>query len=252
MKRLLVIIYVILSSLALFAGTKNDTLFTRANEAYTAGDFEEALSLYREIIESDTASAELYFNMGNAAFRSNKLGYSILYYKKALKLDPGFEKAEKNLAYVSIYKEDQLESVPEFFLKTWIKSAFSLFKLTTWTYLALIFFTLLLGGLLVYIFARSLSFKKTGFFAALLCLILFVFSFSSSLRLNNELKHPENGVIIAPSIVVKSSPSMSGNDLFVLHEGTLVSLDEEVSGWIEVKISDGRIGWVTQESVEII
>ena len=247
-----ILFFLFLSSISANLAAEPDSLFAKASEEYAAGNYESALSKYDQILEMDLESAALYYNMGNAAFRSNKLGYAILYYKKALKIDPGFEEAEKNLAYVSVFKEDKLDSVPEFFLKTWINSLYSLFSLRIWSLLALAMFALLLFGTITYIFAPNLSIKKMGFFSGVLAIILFALSISGAVSRNNEITRPDKGIIVAPSVVVKSTPSDSGTDLFVLHEGTDVQGDEKVGGWTEIKISDGRIGWIPSASFELI
>ena len=252
MRKTLTIISILTISVLVNGTVSLDSLFLQANEAYSSGDYELAFTSYMQIQEQGFESTELYYNMGNAAFKSNKLGYSILFYEKALKLNPSYEDAEKNLKYVSIYKEDQLEEVPEFFLKTWVHALYSLFSLSVWSYISMLLFTLAYLGILVYIFARSLVFKKIGFFSGIISILFFALSFSATVNSNSYLKNPENAVIIAPSVVVKSSPSHSGTDLFVLHEGTFIMIDEEVGEWIEIKISDGRVGWIHIEALHLI
>ncbi len=247
--------YLIISALFLFPllyGGSPDSLYTSAGNAYSEGRFEQALADYQSIVELGVTSADLYYNMGNAAFRSNKLGYAVLYYEKALKLDPSHEEAGKNLDYVSQYKEDQLEQVPELFIRTWIRLGYQLFSLRTWSTLALIFFALLLGSILIYIFSSRLSLKKTGFFTGLVTLLFFALSITAAIHRNTEMVAPDSAVIIMPSVVVKSSPSLSGTDLFVLHEGTQIRVDDHVGSWREIRISDGRVGWIPSDALAMI
>lgn len=234
----------------LFANS--DTLFSKGNQFYVDGKYEEAINTYQLILDTGEESAELYYNIGNAAFRSNKIGYAVLYYKKALKLNPGFEPADKNLKYVSLYLEDKLESVPELFLKRWVKAFYGFFPLLTWSVLSIILFAVFLIALLFYIFGSSMWIKKTGFFTGALGLLLFFLSITAAIRQHKEVRHPDQAVIVAPSVLVKSSPSDSGTDLFVLHEGTSLTTDEAVGEWIEIKIIDGRVGWVRSKTLEII
>lgn len=251
MRKYLVIVF-LLSTVLMHGAGSRDSLYNAAGAAYSDGNFESALELYEEIVKMGYEAPDLYYNMGNAAFRSNRLGYAVLYYNKALKLDPAHEEAEKNLAYVSRYKEDQLDQVPELFIRSWIRSLVALFSVQTWSSLAIILFGILLIALLFYIFAARLAIKKTGFYTSLAALVLFLISFSAALERNNEIVAPDQAVIVSPSVVVKSSPSMSGTDLFVLHEGTEISVSDQVGEWIEVRISDGRIGWVPSDAFEII
>lgn len=236
----------------LHAEGNRDSLYNAAGTAYSEGNYESALEMYEQIVTKGYEAPDLYYNMGNAAFRSNRLGYAVLYYEKALKLDPAHEEASRNLAYVSRYKEDQLDEVPELFIRSWMRSIVGLFSVHAWSYLSIIFFGLLLLAVLVYIFAARLTFKKAGFFSALILLVLFVISFTAALDRNHEIIAPDQAIVVSPSVVVKSSPSTSGTDLFVLHEGTGISVTDHVGEWTEVRISDGRIGWVPAGTFEII
>lgn len=251
MKRyLLHILALWLFSGSVYAGT--DTLFASGNTLYAEGRYEEAIKAYEAILDTGLESAELYYNIGNASFRSNKIGYAVLYYKKALKADPGFEAADKNLDYVSLYLEDKLESVPELFLKRWALAFFRFFSLASWSVFAVVLFAVFLVALLFYVFGSSMWLKKTGFFFGAVALVLFLLSITAAIKQHSEVRHPDKAVIIAPSVVVKSSPSDSGTDLFVLHEGTSLTTDEIVGEWIEIRIIDGRVGWIRTKSLEII
>jgi tetratricopeptide (TPR) repeat protein len=236
----------------LLYGGSPDSLYTSAGKAYSEGRFEQALVDYQSIVDLGVASADLYYNMGNAAFRSNKLGYAVLYYEKALKYDPSHQEARKNLSYVSQYKEDELEDVPELFIRTWIRHGYQLFSLRTWSSLAVFFFAVFLGSILIYIFSSRLSLKKTGFFTGLVALLFFVLSLAAAVNRNAEMVAPESAVVVMPSVVVKSSPSLSGTDLFVLHEGTKIRVDDHVGSWTEIRISDGREGWIPSDALAMI
>ncbi|MDT8430918.1 MAG: tetratricopeptide repeat protein [Bacteroidales bacterium] len=250
--RYYLVIMLLAIAMLVHGAESRDSLYLSASSAYSDGNYELALEKYEQIADQGYAAPDLYYNMGNAAFRSNRLGYAVLYYNKALKLDPSHEEAEKNLAYVSRYKEDQLEQVPELFIRTWVRSLVGLFSVQTWAYVAIFMFGILLVALLFYIFASRLAVKKAGFFTGLVTLLLFLISFTAALERNNEIVAPDQAVIVSPSVVVKSSPSLSGTDLFVLHEGTEITLTDQVGEWTEVRISDGRIGWVPSGTFEVI
>ena len=59
-------------------------------------------------------------------------------------------------------------------------------------------------------------------------------------------------IIYNPVVSGKSSPDNSGTDLFVLHEGTKVSIEDEVGEWLKIRLSDGNVGWVPINSLNII
>jgi tetratricopeptide (TPR) repeat protein len=229
-----------------------DTLFLKANALYSSGEFEEAFNTYREITESGVTSSSLYYNMGNAAYRSNRLGYAILYYEKALKLDPRNTEALRNLEFVSMYREDKLEAVPELFLKRWYRSLVQALSVNNWSIVSIALFVLILACTLAYIFGRRLWLKKTGFFTGITALLLFLISLTAVINRHRQFADPERAIIISPSVVVKSTPAAAGTDLFVLHEGTSVTIDEAVGTWTEIRISDGRIGWLPSKTIEPI
>ena len=230
----------------------SDSAYHEAGVLYQEGEFEAALQTYREIIQSGYEAPDLYYNLGNAAFRSNSIGYAILYYEKALKLDPSHEDAAHNLEYVSRYCVDAFDEVPQFFLRSWVSAWIHLFPEQTWSILALVSFLLILTSLLFYLFSKRLALKKTGFFIALTGLILFGLTLSASLSQHHSIIHPEHGVVLAPSVVVRSTPSDTGTELFILHEGTRIRVNEEVTGWFNIRIVDGREGWLRAADFERI
>lgn len=242
MKILKLTIILILSTSWLFAA--GDSLFIHGVALYEEGRYESALENWQIIVESGYESPELYYNMGNAAFRSNSIGYAALYYEKALKLDPAHEDAAHNLEFLSRYKSDTFEEVPEFFIRTWISAAVQSLPERTWSIMALSGFLFTLIFLLLYLFTRGLTLKKIGFFASLLGLLFTIFALSSAVSSHNVIIHPESGIILAPSVLVKSTPSETGTELFILHEGSRIKVNEQVTGWHNIRIIDGREGWI--------
>ena len=232
--------------------TDIDSLYHIANSLYQQGQYEPALEQYNAVILSGKESADLYYNMGNAAYRSNSIGHAILYYEKALKLEPAHEDAIHNLDFVSRYRLDTFEEVPVLFLGAWINGFVQLFPEQSWSILAMAFFIIILTGLLVFLFSRRMVLKKSGFISGLVALILFVITLSSAISRHRDIVNPDSGIILAPSVVVRSSPSASGTELFILHEGTKIKVNEEVSGWQNVKLIDGREGWILVDDFESI
>jgi hypothetical protein len=230
----------------------NDSMYHRANNLYQQGQYEPALEQYNAVILSGKESADLYYNMGNAAYRSNSIGHAILYYEKALKLEPAHEDALHNLDFVSRYRLDTFEEVPVFFMGAWITGSVQMFSEQTWSALALAFFIMILTGLLVYLFSARMVLKKLGFISGLVALFLFVITLFSALSRHRDIVNPDTGIILAPSVVVRSSPSESGTELFILHEGTKVKVNEEVSFWQNIRLIDGREGWIMRDEFESI
>ncbi|MCK4747179.1 MAG: tetratricopeptide repeat protein [Bacteroidales bacterium] len=242
----------LLLALMVQVSATSDSLFQKANGLYQEGEYEAALAAYRTIISSGFESRHLYYNMGNAAFRSNNIGQAILYYEKTLKLDPSHEDAIHNLEYVSQYRIDAFEPVPELFISSWMQTLVNSSSERAWSMLAILLFAVALGSLIMYLFAKSLALKKAGFFTALLGLVLFGLTLTFALSQNRSIVKPDTAIILSPSVVVRSSPSDSGTELFILHEGTKVHVSEEVSGWHNIRVIDGREGWILGDDFESI
>ena len=229
-----------------------DSLFLKANGLYQDGKYELALEQYRQVLESELESADLYYNMGNAAYRSNSIGYAILYYEKALKLDPSHEDASNNLEFASRYRVDTFEEVPELFITTWMRIFLLKFSERTWSLVSLVIFILITLAVLIFIFSRRLVLKKIGFFTALIGIVWFIATFSAAITRHKSIIHPDAAIISAPSVIVRSSPSDTGTELFILHEGTKVKVNEGVTGWQNIRVIDGREGWISSSDFESI
>jgi len=246
MRRGVLILYLSMFVGVLFASP--DSLFQAANKHYQKGQYEMALEKYGEIVLSGFESADLYYNMGNAAYRSNSIGYAILYFEKTLKLNPSHEDAANNLEFASRYRVDTFEEVPELFIRTWIRSFYLKLSEHAWSILSLSLFILIISSVLIYIYSRKMAMKKTGFFVGLIALFLFILSLTAAVHRHRSIENPEAAIILSPSVVVRSSPSETGTELFILHEGTKVKVNESVTGWQNIRVIDGREGWIASEA----
>ena len=250
MKKAYVILFMMMVVAEVSATT--DSLYQKANSFYQKGEYETALNVYRDIVDTGFESSDLYYNMGNAAYRSNSIGYAVLYYEKALKLDPSHEDALHNLGFISRYRVDTFEQVPELFFRSWTDALVKSLSEQVWSILTIILFSIILVNLLIYLFSHRLFIKKTGFVTAVIGMVLFIISLSSALAQHRNIIRPDAGIILSPSVVVKSSPSDTGTELFILHEGTRVRVNEKVSGWRNIRVIDGREGWIQAIDFESI
>ena len=230
-----------------------DSLWNAANEAYAQESWEDAVNDYTAIAEASMESAPLWCNLGSAWYKSGNLGKAILCYERALKLDSSYEDAKYNLELLNAMKLDRLESVPELILATWVKNLGRMLDSDLWAVCFLVFLVLTLAMVLLFILGSSATSRRAGFFTGVVCLLLAVASLSFSLWQKNEYMKADKAIIMKPVSSVKSSPSGdSAKDLFVLHEGTKVQVLDNVGGWSNIELSDGRQGWLPSSDIEII
>ncbi len=246
MKKLIVLSLIILSGIMLRAGALEETL-RKANTLYNAERYEEAAKLYQQIVDSDIVSARLYYNLGNAYYKSNKLPEAIYYYEKAKKLDPANEDIAHNLKIANGKIVDKLEEVPEVFFAAWWKSRLQMFSPDQWTIISLSLFFIIFLLASIFFLSRNIRVKKMSFYGGILVIILTAFSFYFAYRSYQTATQHNEAVIFAPSVVVKSSPNEKSVDLFVIHEGLKVDILENENNWSKIKIGNGKIGWIPQE-----
>jgi len=236
----------------MFASPEVDSLYIQANDFYKEAKFEEALAIYKKVDSLGYESPEVYFNIANAYFRSNNPGHARLYYERAKLLDSGDPDINANLEFISTMLTDRFDEVPEFFLKTWLRKMVLGLHPDEWLIVSLILFSLFLLGGLFYIFFKSIAFRKAGFYIAIFSISFSIFTLLLSYISYQKVSDPSSAIIMEGSQNVKSAPRQSGKDLFILHEGTKVAIENSIDSWSEIRISDGRKGWVPDGSFEEI
>lgn len=255
MKRIILytvlLVFSVISS-ASAAESKSMERWQSGNKAYADGNYTEAIKEYQAIIDGGEYSLELYYNLGNAYYKADSIGKAILYYNKALRIDPSHDDARHNLALAEKRITDKAAEESEFFLTRWLRSLRDTMSCTTWSILSLISFAVTLACVLLFLLASRISLRKTGFYCALSALLLFVATTSFAVSSRNEILTHDEAIILSSAISTKSSPDRSATELFVLHEGTKVRVVAEHNGWCEVVLPDGKKGWVEKIHIERI
>lgn len=230
----------------------NDELWDAANTFYVNGEYQSAERTYKMILDRGVHSAKLYYNLANAYFKMDEIGSAILYYHRALRLDPGSDDIRYNLDVAQEHTKDRIEQVPEFFLTTWFRAVRNVLSSTVWGVLSLVCLALMALCVLLYLLGQRLSLRKMGFYGALVMLILCLSSSYFAAQGRLEIVERRDAVVMSKAVSVKSSPDRASTDLFVIHEGTLVEISDKMEGWREIVIADGKKGWVRSEQIEVI
>jgi hypothetical protein len=148
---------------------------------------------------------------------------------------------------------DRIDPVPDFILTVWANDVCRLMDSNAWAVLFLIFLAITLAMVLLFILSPSVEGRRTGFFTAIVTLILAISSISFSLWQKNDYMKIDSAIVMRPVSAVKSSPSAeSSQDLFVLHEGTKVKVLDQVGSWNNIELADGRQGWIPSSDIELI
>ncbi|MGL5683834.1 MAG: tetratricopeptide repeat protein [Marinifilaceae bacterium] len=239
----------ILSVISLVSRADNTQLTQQAEQQYQTGDYAAALTTYQEIESSGVESTNLYYNMGNCLYKLGENTQAILYYERALKLDPTNKSAIYNLELAQRATVDKIHNIPEFFLLRWYQSARNLLSIDGWAYVASSLFIVFLVFVGMFIYSPSSRFKKMGFIGGFVVAGFMVWAMIIAHRQNAEYEARAYAIVTTPSVVVRGAPDGSGTELFVIHEGLKVRVVEELGTWYNIRLSDGNEGWIKKEDL---
>ena len=253
MKRTIILIILINLTALVSVAQKIDPLIDSANNAYAEQNYEKAVGFYEKVLDKGLESPELYYNLGNAYYKLHDIASAILNYERAQQLAPNDEDILYNLELAKKQITDKIEPIPEFFLLRWANNALNLFSSNAWAFASLITFIAFLVLFSLYLYSGRLGVKKTSFWIGVIALIISIVSFSLSYHQKQDIVNSGEAIVFSPKVTVKSSPSESGTELFVIHRGVKVYIvDNEIKGWYEVKLADGNKGWLKRKTVEPI
>lgn len=253
MKTVFTLLFCFFSILVFPASDSIQTWINTGNEAYKNKEFEKSTEAYTKVLGQNVESAELYYNLGNACFKMKDYTRAILYYEKALKLNPKDEDIIFNLNLVrSRFVVDEIESLPKLLISKWMRDFVAGLHTDSWAWLSILSFIICLILLGLFFFMYNVRIRKISFFAAILLFLFSFFTFIFAARQKKELTANNTAIIFTPTVTVKSAPGESATDLFVLHEGTKVGISDSEGEWVEIKLTDGKVGWLKAETMEVI
>ena len=252
MKKIIIIFSVLLYA-GISAGAQElSQLKVEADSAYAREEYEEAQQKYQLVADS-IQDASVYYNLGCCYYRMDDMARAVLWFERAYLMNPGDRDIRFNLDMARSKTIDRITPRHEMFFVSWYRWLTNIMSLQQWAVTCIILFLLALVSLSVFFFSRSYSMRKLGFYLTFVFLLLTVLGNVCAFQQRSYLRNRNAAIIISSAVTVKSTPSDSGNDLFVLHEGTKVSIsDNEMKEWCEVKVADGKIGWIQKKDLEII
>ncbi|MFH1121698.1 MAG: tetratricopeptide repeat protein [Bacteroidota bacterium] len=222
----------------------------KANKAYMAGFYENAITIYEKVINDGMVSPELYYNLGNAYFKTNNLPSSILNYERALKFAPGDEDIVYNLGVANSRIVDKIEILPELFYIRWWKIIKTWFSPDGWAITGIASFSLLFIIAALFLLSRSVAGRKGYFITGIILLLVNIISGVIAWQTYQDSRQQNSAIVFTPTLPVKSSPDESSIDLFVIHEGLKVMIMDKLGEWNEIKIANGSKGWVKADNLE--
>ena len=255
MKNIITFILLLIPFYHLEAETPTDSLqkiIEVGNALYSEDKYAEAIGAYNKILGQGYGSGILYYNLGNAYYRLGKTGFARLYYEKAFKFLKNDEDLEHNIQLLQLKLVDKIKEPPKFLLYRWRDSVLDLFSMRfiTWSLIALFWFSILFA-LVRLLLGKSyridfiISFHK-------IILTIFVFSLFIFTQKVYFAETEKYGVITITSVTAYAEPNVHGTEVFVIHEGTKIKIERKNNNWYEIRLADGKSGWVEDKKLEII
>ncbi len=216
---------------------------------YLKSDFEKALAIYEDLFNQGYGSSDLFYNMGNCYYNMGDLANAIYFYEKAIILNPSDKDIIHNLQIANSKIRNKTDEIPEVFYKRWYKSVVSLCSTDKWAIISIISFVLCLGAVAVYLFTKSISIRKSGFYSAIVFLVISAFSLIFAINQSKKITI-NNFAIVFETSLIKSGPSDESTNLFEVNEGLKVEITDSLNSWYNIKLADGKQGWIISDNVK--
>jgi len=238
------ILFIILPNI-LFSNNDFNNIFDKANNLYKRGKYEKALNSYKLIENNGYKSSDLYYNIGNSYAKLNKFGYAILYYERALFLDPNNSNAEYNLKLINKKNIDKIINESGKAEMAGVNEIYNFLRALSTPLLIYIFLGLWIMIWLILIFKKFNKLKSNAYtFITILFSLIVLFNFILIVGNYYSSNKINLGVAVVDEINVTDGPDEEYKKTFKIHEGLKVQITDEREGWYQITLPNGNVGWV--------
>jgi len=244
-----IILFLLIFPGFIFAQDNNTQLWGKGNSLYSAGNYQQAIATYEQILHTGHESASLYFNLGNAYHKAGNNNMAILNYERAKLLAPNDENIDFNLGFANQNVVTKVDPLPLPFFLRWKTGIINMHSASEWSYISISAFILFLALTGFFIFGRAVSIRRVAFFAGILALLFSGFTFSFAAKQKEKIANRSGAIIFCPRVTVKSAPTKTGTDLFLIYEGLKVNVTDSTGTWREIKLADGNEGWLPDSCI---
>ena len=253
------VIFIILLTVLALPVMANNANIDRANQAYKQELYNEALKLYFQEAEQTGVSSSLYCNIGDTYYRLKDNVHAVLFYERALLLDPSNSDARFNLEFVR-GKMQLPDDAGDSWFSNWVDQTVSRLSSNTWAIIAIITFLLFLAGVAAYLFMDNVLVRKIGFFGGAVMIVLSILANLAAFHVYHKATSGNGAIIMPESVTLSTAPREARGkqeEAFQLQQGTRVeiidSIADKTSGkWLQVSTAGGHKAWINAKEVEVI
>lgn len=235
-----------------FSVKAQQDILNSVTAAYDSAQYQQVVDSYEQVASQYGVSPELYYNLGNAYFKLKDYSRAILNYERCLLYDPANTDAQQNVELARMQCVDRVETIEPPIFVIWSNALRDVMSCDAWARLSIVAFLLFIAGCGLYFFGVKTVLRKCGFYGGIVCLLFFLVTLYYAGEQRDKLTVRDHAIVLAPSVVVRSSPADSGTQLFTIHEGLKVRVRSTLSDWSEIELSDGKVGWIPSEGLEVI
>ena len=249
MKKILILLLLIANVLN---AQDEQKIFESANEMYKQQNYEKAIEYYKTLEKYNLISSELFYNLGNSYYKLNKVGPSIYYYEKALKLNPLNKDVQNNLVFARRLALDNIEELPKTVFQKLNSRYLQKLSYNQWAIVSIVFCAL--GSLLflLFYFSNQPRSKRTYFVTSLISFLFLIISLTITYNQFSYFKNNKVAIVFAEETEVRNAPSLNSEEVFTLHEGAKVIVLDTIDDWKKIKIADGKIGWIIAGDIQLL
>ena len=231
-------------------GQTAEQFFKKGNTEYTAGNYPQAIEAYEKVIAAGQESAALYYNLGNANYKLNRIAPSIYNYERALRLKPNDAEIKNNLSFARNMTIDAIIPLPQNTFTKWYNTILNLLTIDGWALLAVISIVVFMGSFIAYRFVYSTAQKRLFFTTTCTALVVGLFALFFAFRAQTGMENDRLAIVFVPTAEVRTEPRLSSENAFTLHEGTKVGILSESDDWQEIRLADGKEGWIAKTEIK--
>jgi len=240
--RTLAIFFCLIFGMALSVFAQPDAEFAKANQAFAQGHFKEAIANYETLIRDGQWSANVFYDLGNAYFRTGDFGRAILNYERALALERHHPEATANLQ-IARDEAHALELPPN-----WSERYLQFTTINEYSIAAAVAFWLAIFGMATLIFARRRS--TTMIVISIGCLLVSGVAICSVYTLDRGSKGRGLAIVTGKDVQARLATADTANAVLALPSGSEIKVLSTRGDWIYAALPNNLRGWIPAKNAE--